>query len=123
MSARAVAFHPSRGNRYVPASIQLLPAGTNIYIGLCNRPTDPHALCVDRTLFVFVQDQGSLAELVRVIQDVVGNLPTEMPWQPEGDSPLRLDWIAQQLAAREEEMLESPPSRTTAVVRKRLLPA
>jgi hypothetical protein len=123
MSVRAVAFHPSRGNRYVPSSIQLLPAGTNIYIGLCNRPTEPHALCVDRTLFVFLQDQGSLAEVVRTIQDVVETLPADMPWQPEGDSPLRLDWIAQQLAAREEEMLDAAPTRTNAVARKRLLPA
>lgn len=123
MSARAVAFRPSRGNRYVPSSIQLLPAGSNIYIGLCNRPMEPHALCVDRTLFVFLDDQGSLAEMVRIIQDVVAELPEDMTWKPEGDSPLRLDWIAQQLAAREEEMLTAVSARPETVVRKRLLPA
>jgi len=123
MSARAVAFRPSRGNRYVPSSIQLLPAGSNIYIGLCNRPTEPHALCVDRTLFVFLEDQGSLAEIVRTIQDVVAELPVDMPWKSETESPLRLDWIAQQLAVREEEMLSVVSARPDNGNRKRLLPA
>jgi hypothetical protein len=123
MSARAVAFRPSRGNRYVPSSIQLLPAGSNIYIGLCNRPTDPHALCVDQTLFVFLEDQGSLAEMVRTIQDVVERLPADMPWLPDSDSPLRLDWIAQQLASREEDALMTVNTRPEGVSRKRLLPA
>jgi len=123
MNARAVAFHPEKGNRFTPSSIQLLPAGTNVYIGLCSHRIEPHALCVDSTLFVFLHDSASLAELVRSVQEVIETLPADIPWEPEGESPLRLDWITQQLAAREEEMLDSLPRRGNALVRKRMLPA
>ena len=106
-----------------PSSIQMFPAGSNVYLGLCVSRVAPHAICVGETLFVFLHASLSLAEIVQQVQDVVADLPADIAWKPDPQNALRLDWIAQQLAAREEEMLEAPSPRGNVVVRKRLLPA
>ena len=106
-----------------PSSIQMIPAGSNVFLGLCASRVAPHAICVGETLFVFLHANLSLAEIVQSMQEVVADLPVETPWRPDPKNALRLDWIAQQLAAREEEMLSAPPSRGNVVIRKRLLPA
>ena len=106
-----------------PSSIQMFPAGSNVFLGLCAARVAPHAICVGETLFVFLHANLSLAEIVQSMQGVVADLPADTPWKPDPRNALRLDWIAQQLAAREEEMLAAPPSRGNVVIRKRLLPA
>jgi len=108
---------------FSPSSIQMFPAGSNVFLGLCVARVNPHAICVGETLFVFLHANLSLAEIVQSMQGVVADLPADTPWKPDPQNVLRLDWIAQQLAAREEEMLSAPLPRGNVVVRKRLLPA
>jgi len=63
-----------------------------------------------------------LAQVVQSVQDVVTGLPADTGWTPEPENALRLDWIAQELAAREEALYSAPP-RGRIEVRRRLLPA
>ena len=107
----------------VPSSIQMFPAGSNVYLGLCAARVEPHSFCIGETLFIFLWGDKSLAEIVQSVQQVVDDLPSDTPWRPDPQNALRLDWIAQQLASREEWVLNAPSGRENLVIRKRLLPA
>ena len=107
---------------FIPSSIEMFPAGSNVYLGLCSARTETHAFCLGETLFVFLWSGLNLAQIVQSVQDVVTGLPADTGWIPEPENALRLDWIAQELAAREEALISAPP-RGRMEVRRRLLPA
>jgi len=108
---------------FTPSSIQMFPAGSNVFLGLCTARVQPHSFCIGETLFIFLWGNRSLAEIVQSVQEVVQALPADTPWKPDPHNALRLDWIAQHLAAREEWVLSAPTGRENYIVRKRLLPA
>ena len=69
-----------------PSSIQMFPAGSNVFLGLCTARVQPHSFCIGETLFIFLWGNRSLADIVQSVQEVVQALPADTPWKPDQKS-------------------------------------
>ncbi|MEY3764183.1 MAG: hypothetical protein RLZ42_843 [Armatimonadota bacterium] len=100
--------------------ITMLPAGECVYVGFCDNNVSPHYLVVGENLFIFLSSTLDVADMVRSVQEVLGQLPASCGWRPtDPDSAIRLDWIAQAMTVSEIDN-----SRSSAVMpRRRLSPA
>ncbi|MFM7188000.1 MAG: hypothetical protein ACKO14_09310 [Armatimonadota bacterium] len=110
-----------RGLSSIPKPIEMLPAGQNVFIGLCQNLVVPHHLVVGENLFIFLHANMDLSDVVRSVQEVMSELPMNCGWRPvDPNNAIRLDWVAQMMASREMPGISHQP-RTE--IRRRLMPA
>jgi len=110
-----------KGLASIPKPIEMLPAGQNVFIGLCQNQVVPHHLVVGENLFIFLHANMDLSDVVRSVQEVMSDLPMNCGWCPVNpNNAIRLDWVAQLMASRDMPGISHQP-RTE--IRRRLMPA